>query len=139
MTLDEIKKRYCGVQDYMAHIKDGGCLFLCLCTIIEEVTGIHADVIGIITKSIQNGWISGDYTVNDSLAILNAFTGKKFKRIEVKKLPDEIKEKQFTIEKWYNEKTGFNHFRRRFVDTLLNSQTVKKGKFECYYIYSYEV
>lgn len=137
MTLQEIKDRYSGVQDLMKNIDSGGCLFLCLCTIIEEVTGKPADIAGIVHKSRLAGWLSSDYTVEDSLAILNFFTGKTFKRVEVSKLPDVIKDNEFTIEKWYNKTTGYDHFRRRFVDTLLNSQTVKKGKLVGYYIYSY--
>ena len=139
MTRQEIKERYEGVQDYMGGIKDGGCLFLSLCTIIEEVTMKPADIAGIVRLSVNNGWIKLDYTVNNSIAILNHFTSKEWKRIEVSKLPTEIKDNEFTIEKWYNKSTGYNHFRRRFVDTLLNSQTVKKGKLEGYYIYSYTV
>ena len=137
MGLSKIKSRYTGIQTKLKDISNYGCLFLSLCTIIEEVTEKEADIIGIIQESMAKKWLADDFTVNDSLAILSSFTGRNWKREIVNKLPDVIKDNEFTVEKWRNPKTGGNHFRRRFVDTLINSQTVKIGKLECYYIYSY--
>ena len=137
MNLSQIKSRYIGIQSKLKDIANYGCLFLCLCTIIEEVTGKEADLIGIIQESKAKGWLADDFTVNDSIAILNAFTGKNFKRDVVKVLPTIVNENDFTIEKWYNPKTKGNHFKRRFVDTLENSVTVRIGKIEAYYIYSF--
>lgn len=137
MDLSKIKSRYSGVQTRLKNISDYGCLFLALCTIIEEVTGKEADIIGIIQLSRQKGWLSADYTVEDSIAILNEYTGKSFKREIFETLPDTIKDNEFTIEKWFNPRTGYTHFKRRFVDTLLSSVTVKEGRIKEYYIYSY--
>lgn len=137
MNLSQIKSRYIGIQSKLKNIADYGCLFLSLCTIIEEVTGKEADLIGIIQESKSKGWVRDDYTVENSIAILNAFTGKKFRRNIVKELPENIGDNEFTIEKWYNPKTKGNHFKRRFVDTLVNSNTVRIGTIEAYYIYSY--
>ncbi len=58
-----------------------------------------------------------------------------FKRIETPTLPSVINDNQFTIEKWFNPRTKFTHFKRRFVDTLQSSVTVKEGKVIEYYIY----
>jgi len=137
MTLNEIKTRYKGIQSKLKFINDCGCLFLCICTIIEEVNGKPVDLIDVIQKSKANKWLAEDYTVNDSLMILNKFTGKNFKRKIVKELPSVIKNNEFTVEKWLNPKTGGNHFKRRFVDTLTSSQTVKTGTLQEYYIYYY--
>jgi len=137
MNLSQIKTRYAGIQTRLKNISDYGCLFLCLCTIIEEVTGNYADIVNIVQESMAKKWLAEDYTVNDSIAILNAFTGKNFKRDIVKKLPDVIEDNQFTIEKWLNPKTKGNHFKRRFVDTLVSSVTVNTGYILEYYIYSY--
>lgn len=144
MDLSKIKSRYSGVQTRLKNISDYGCLFLALCTIIEEVTGKEADIIGIIQLSRQKGWLSADYTVEDSIAILNEYTGKSFKREIFGTLPAVIKDNEFTIEKWYNERINekgetvkYTHFKRRFVDTLLSSVTVKDGRIKEYYIYSY--
>ena len=136
MNITQIKSRYKGIQSKLNQIGDYGCLFLCLCTIIEEVTGKPADVFSIIQESMSEGWLADDYTCKDSLAILNRFTGKKFKRVESITLP-EIKDNQFSIEKWYNPRTRYTHFKRRFVDTLISSVTVKEGYLKEYYIYSY--
>lgn len=136
-NLSRIKLRYAGIQSKLEGIDEGGCLFLCLCTIIEEVTGLPCDIIGILQESMAKGWVKKDYTVADSLALLNEYTGKKFRRVEVATLPAEIKDNEFSIEKWFNPRTGFTHFKRRFVDTLASSVTVKEGFIKEYYIYSY--
>lgn len=138
MNYSCLKSRYNGIQSKMKKIGESGCLFLSLCTIIEEVTNKEADIIGIIQESMAKGWLTESYTVKDSLALLNAYTGKRWSRIEVKELPIVINDNDFTIEKWVNPKTGGNHFRRRFVDTYTDSNTVRTGKLECYYIYTYK-
>lgn len=133
----ELKERYDGIQTKMKGIADGGCLLLALCSVIEETTGKPADLIGIIQKSLEKKYLLTDYTVNDSLMLLEEFTGKKWIRREVKELPIVINDNDFTIEKWYNPKTKGNHFRRRFVDTVTDSNTCRIGGIECYYIYTY--
>jgi hypothetical protein len=92
MTLTQIKERYTGIQTKLKTIDTDGCLFLCLCSIIEEVTNAPADIIGIIQLSKKRGWLSDEFTVNDSLELLRAFTGKIWKRTEPKKLPEIIKD-----------------------------------------------
>lgn len=113
MTLNQIKERYSGVQDLFKGLDTDGCLLLSLCTIIEEVTGKSADLVDIVHTSRLSGWLSNDYTVENSLAILNHFTGKEFKRKEIEKLPEKINDNDYTVEKWYNKATGYTHFRRR--------------------------
>jgi hypothetical protein len=137
MTLTQIKERYTGIQTKLKTIDTDGCLFLCLCSIIEEVTNAPADIIGIIQLSKKRGWLSDEFTVNDSLELLRAFTGKIWKRTEPKKLPEIIKDNEFSIEVWQKPNSKAKHFKRRFTDTLINSQTVKIGSITEYYIYSY--
>ena len=146
MTIPEIKARYNGIQTMMKNFSDSSCNLLSLCTIIEEITGKPADLIGIVqwgkstkvTNSNKNV-IDDDWTVNDNFAILSKFSGKtKWKRTEVTKLPDNIKDNQFTFEIWKKKPTdAAMHVKRRFVDTLINSQTVKIGSIAKYYIYEY--
>ncbi|MBO7715806.1 MAG: hypothetical protein J6S85_19745 [Methanobrevibacter sp.] len=137
VTRNTIKIRYNGIQTLLKHISDGGCLFLSLVSIIEEVTGQVADVFDIIQISMKSKWLTPEFEVNNSIAILETFTDKIWSRIELPALPSEIRENEFTIEKWYNPKTKFTHFRRRFVDTLISSKTVAEGYLKEYYIYSY--
>lgn len=85
---------------------------------------------------MSKGWLKEDYTCENSISILNSATEKKFSRRIVEKLPDVIKDNEFTVEKWYNPRTKYTHFKRRFVDTLKSSVTVKEGKIKEYYIYS---
>jgi hypothetical protein len=146
MTIPEIKARYNGIQTMMKNFSDSSCNLLSLCTIIEEITGKPADLIGIVqwgksTKvaNSSKNIIDDDWTVNDNFAILSKFSGKtKWKRTEVTKLPDNIKDNQFTFEIWKKKPTdAAMHVKRRFVDTLINSQTVKIGSIVKYYIYEY--
>lgn len=86
---------------------------------------------------MAKGWLASDFTVNDSLAILRAFTEKMWKRDVVKKLPDTIRDNEFSIDVWQKPKSAGKHFKRRFVDTLANSQTVRNDRIIEYYIYGY--
>ena len=146
MTMNEIKKRYNGIQTLMKNFSDSSCNLLSLCTIIEEITKKPADLIGIVqwgrnTRVVNSTKfvIDADWTVNDNFAVLSKFTGKKkWRRIEVTKLPEKIADNQFTFEIWKKKPDDIAmHVKRRFVDTLINSQTVKIGKIEKYYIYEY--
>lgn len=137
MNISQLKSRYTGIQTKLSKIGSDGCLFLCLCSIIEEVTGNPCDIIGMVQECMAKNWLLNDFTVNDSLAILKAYTGKSFRRVEVNKLPEIIRDNEFTVEKWFNLRTGYTHFKRRFTDTLASSVTVKEGSIKEYYIYSY--
>lgn len=137
MNISQLKSRYTGIQTKLEKISSDGCLFLCLCSIIEEVTGLPCDIIGIVQESMAKKWLEKDFSVADSLSLLNEYTGKRFRRVEVTKLPEIIRDNEFTIEKWFNPRTGFTHFKRRFADTLSSSVTAKEGYIKEYYIYSY--
>ena len=138
MNVSKLKSRYSGIQTRLKEIGNYGCLFLSICSIIEEFTGKEADIIGIVQESMARGWLERDFTVSSSIEILTAFTGKRWSRRIVQKLPDTIADNEYTVEKWLNPNTNGNHFRRRFVDTLIDSKTVKIGRIVAYYIYSYE-
>ena len=146
MTINQIKNRYNGIQTMMKDFSNSSCNLLSLCTIIEEITGAPADLIGIVqwgrttlVKHTSYPVIAEDWTVNDNFAVLSKFTGKKkWKRTEVTELPKKIADNQFTFEIWKKSPdVAEMHVKRRFVDTLINSQTVKNGKIVKYYIYEY--
>lgn len=131
------KDRYTGIQTLLGNCANGGCLFLCLCSIAEELTGHPVDLIDIIHKSLANKWITEQFYINDSLAILNHLTGKQWIRYTAGALPATIPVNDYTVAIYYNARTGFNHYRRRGYDTLTNSITVKEGTLVGYYIYSW--
>lgn len=133
-----VKDRYTGIQDLFKVVGSDGCLFLSLCSIIEEVNEQPVDIIDVLKTSIDNKWVDEKMYVLDSLALLGHWTNKKWARKEVASLGI-IRDNDYTIAKWYNSRTGFTHFRRRGWDTVVNSQTVKQGKLKGYYIYTYEV
>lgn len=146
MTITQIKNRYSGIQTLMKNFSDSSCNLLSLCTIIEEITNKPADLIGIVqwgrNTHVVNSTkfvIDSDWTVNDNFAVLSKFTGKKkWRRTEVTELPKKIADNQFTFEIWKKKPTdAAMHVKRRFVDTLINSQTVKNGQIVKYYIYEY--
>lgn len=113
-----------------------GCLFLSLLSIAEEYTGRCLDFISCYTIATANGCMDKNFYMNDQERLLNLLTGKTWKKEVMTKLPDPVPEPMYTIERWYNDKTKFTHFKRRGFDTLINSNTVANGKLDCYYCYT---
>lgn len=144
MTLAEINKRYVGIQDVIGKMMwSDCCLFLCLLTIADEQDAKY-NLIDVISESRAKEWLAEDFTVRESTRILHLLTGKEYVRDvyspeEFQKILDAgMSDDWFSIEKWKRVKDNnevVTHFRRRFCDTLLNSQTVKYGKLVEYYVY----
>ena len=134
LTQAAVVRRYEGVQTFLTE----GCLFLSLCSIAEQVVNEHIDILSAIQFAKAEGWIdkNNDMTKDSQCALLGFLTGKKWHRDEMIYLPNPVPEEMYTVEKWRRDNA--THFRRRFVDTVTNSVTVAKGKFECYYGYTYE-
>lgn len=133
MTIEQVKNKWSGIQTCWKE----GCYFFTLLTILDEL-GIQYDMHAITRFAIDNNYIKADGYVLEPLLFLKVATGKRFTMKVVQTLPDNIADNQFTIEKWYNAATGYTHFKRRFVDTLIDSLTVKNGKLSCYYIFTCE-
>lgn len=132
-----VKERYTDIQTILGNCHEGGCLFLCLCSIAEEQAGKHVDLIDVIKTSMSRGWITSQFWVNDSLAILNYLTGKIWSRRTVTTLPPIMDTAEYSVMIYYNTRTRYHHYRRRGYDTLTSSTTVKEGIVEGYYIYSW--
>lgn len=136
MTNEKLKSRYAGAQTFL---KDG-CLFLSLSSIIEQYTGNPLDILGTLSYCKKQGYINADndMTVEGQLKYLRDLTGRTWIRTVVKQLPATVPENMYTVEKWLNARTGYIHFKRRFMDTLTNSVTVKEGTLTDYYCYSHD-
>ena len=63
----------------------------------------------------------------------DVITSEKMNKIE--ETLEVINDNEYTVAVWYNERTQFKHFRRRYFDTLLNSVTVKEGSIAYYHIF----
>lgn len=131
------KERYTDIQTILQNCGANGCLFLSICSIAEEQIGIHVDLIECIKTCLSRGWLTEQFYVKDSLAILNYLTGKTWFRNEYRELPLTLSGNQYVVVIYYNRRTGFTHFRRRAYDTIKDSVTVKEGVIIGYYIYSY--
>ena len=124
------KQRYSGLQTLFGVAHDTSCLFLCMLSIAEEQTGHDIDFIAAYQSCLKAKAIDEQfYCVNQEL-ILETLTGKKWTKQVLSKLPD-------TVEKWYNPRTNFTHFKRRAFDTLKSSVTVKEGRLVEYYTYTW--
>jgi hypothetical protein len=132
-----VKDRYNGIQDSLKFCGEFGCHFLTLLTIIEEDIGQEVDLIDAIRVSQSKGWFTSDFEGIDALAFLKHYTNKTWYRKPVKSLPAKIKDNEYTEVKYYNPKTKYTHFRRRGIDPLVNSVTVRDGYILEYYIYWY--
>ena len=134
----DVKERYEGMQTVFEKAGESACLFLSLLSIAEEYTGLPVDFIVAYRKCTEQGLIEKDFFCNDQEKMLYAFTGKKWKKTVMKELPNPVPDGMFTIEKWYNPRTDFTHFKRRTFDTLESSVTVKEGYIKEYYCYEVE-
>lgn len=132
------KERYNGIQTVFEKAGESACLFLSLISLAEDYTGLPVDFIVAYRKCIELGLIREDFYCNDQEKILYEFTGKKWKKTVLKKLPDPVPENMYTVEKWHNRRTGFTHFKRRGWDTLKSSVTTREGKISEYYCYTVE-
>lgn len=147
----DVRGKYIGIQSRMksasneiAKFGDYSCLFLCLCSIADEFnhafhTGGEVDIMRTYLDCKDKGWIGEDFYCINQESILEHLTGFKWKKNVVKKLPDSVPAEMYTVEKWMNPKTGGNHFKRRWGDTLVDSNTVKIGRIVSYYTYTVQM
>ena len=131
------KQRYSGLQTLFGVAHDTSCLFLCMLSIAEEQTGHDIDFITAYNVCLKMGAIDEQFYCTNQELILKILTGKEWTKQIIHKLPDKIPDKMYTVEKWYNPRTNFTHFKRRAFDTLKASVTVKEGKLVEYYTYTW--
>lgn len=86
---------------------------------------------------MSKGWLRDDFLVKNAPAILKHYTNKKWTKKSVSELPH-IGDNDYTVVVYYNSRTGYTHFRRRYFDTLVSSVTVQEGVIQGYYIYTVE-
>lgn len=130
----QIHEIYTGLQSRLGN--SDACHFLCLCSIIHEYRGRPVDILGLASHALAEGWLREDYYVRDALAILYYATKKRWSVYKTTENPGNARDSQYTELEWYNSRTGYTHFTRRYVDTLQNSVTVAEGKVKSYRIYS---
>lgn len=142
MTREQIKQKYDGLQTkalkaakQLSHMGDWACLFMSLCSIAEEQSDREMDIVTAYIKCLEAKYVDNEWTCLDQCAILQLLTGKKWTRRTVASL-GVVADNEYTVEKWVRGKN--THFRRRYVDTVKDSKTVKYGKLDCYYIYKVE-
>lgn len=131
---EEIQDIYNGLQTKLGN--NDACHFLVLCTIIHEYRRVPVDILGLVSTCLHKGWIRNDFYVKDALAILQYCTGKRWSVRTETELPSYIADNEYTEIMWV--RGSREHFTRRYVDTLRNSQTVKYGRIKEYRIYTVE-
>ena len=142
-----VRAKYIGLQTWgkknaytMNVFGDYACFFLSLCSIADEYNesyhnNYRVDILCALKMALDNDWIDKEYTVKNPTAILEYLTGAKWSKETVTTLPSYIPDNTYTIAVYYNPKTNFTHFRRRWGDTLIDSKTVKEGKIKEYRIF----
>lgn len=131
----EVGRRYKSIQTVFNKAGAEGCLFLSLLSIAEQYLNTTIDFIDAYYKCLYAGWILEDFYCIDQEQILKLFTNKYWTKTVCTTLPDPVPDNMYTIEKWYNPRTGLTHFKRRAFDTLKSSITVKEGSIIEYYCY----
>lgn len=132
------KQRYTEIQTLLEKCGETGCHFLSLLSIIEEVNNEPVDLIEAIKVCLLKKYIDEDFFVKAGDELLEYFTGRKWVRKEVEKLPSKIEDNWYTEAIYFNPKTNKYHYRRRGFDTLKDSITVKEGYALKYYIWSFK-
>ena len=131
----DVKRRYEGIQTVLGVCGAEGCHFLTLLTIAEEHSGKTFDLIDTIHVCIDLKYVRPDFYVLKDCEILRLLTGKKWTRKDVEKLPP-IGDNDYTEAIYFNPRTQFHHYRRRYMDTLEHSVTVEEGYIESYRVYT---
>ena len=138
-----IKERYDGLQTLFKAAYESACHFLTLCSIADEYRADHKlpyiDLIWAIRTCRSRQLIDDEFYVkDDGTGVLKLLTdGQKWSRKDVAKL-GKVGDNDYTEAEWFNPRTGYTHFRRRYVDTLRDSVTVAEGYIKQYRIYTVE-
>lgn len=132
-----VKEHYEHLQTIFGTAKESACHFLTLCSIAEEATGVWIDVVAAMFLLQSKGLMDSEFYIkDDGCKVLSLLTnGKKWTRKDVEKLPP-IRDNDYTEAVYFNPRTQFKHFRRRYFDTLKDSVTVKEGHIIQYRIYT---
>lgn len=136
-----IQERYEGLQTLALALHEEGCHFLTLCSIADEWRAEHRkpyiDLIEAIRLCQSKGYLKeGFYVYDDGTHVLSLLTnGQKWSRRDVEALPV-IRDNDYTEAIYFNPRTDFKHFRRRYFDTLSSSVTVREGYIVGYRIYT---
>lgn len=142
------RSRYIGFQSrilrragMLSRMGDYSCLFLCLCSIADEWRAERmksgVDILALAMDARDSGFLDDEWTCRTT-DILRLATGVGWKKSEVRRIPSLLPENMYTVEKWFNRRTGLTHFRRRWGDTLDDSVTVREGRLEGYYVFEPE-
>lgn len=132
----DVRERYEGLQTRLDGIDSDGCYFLSLLSVAEEACGRKIDLIDAVNLARRRKLVEEKFYVLDPCALLSALAGGRWTRKVVETL-GEVKDNEYTVAKWRNERTGFTHFRRRYFDTLESSVTVKEGRIVGYYVFAW--
>lgn len=136
-----VKERYEGFQTLALELHKDGCHFLTLCSIADEYRYDHSlpyiDLIESFRLLQSKGLIARDcFIKDDGTNVLSLLTdGAKWTRKDVVKL-GHIRDNDYTEAVYFNPRTQYHHFRRRYFDTLEHSVTVEEGYVESYRIYT---
>lgn len=134
----DVRARYEHLQTIIEQNGKSGCLFLSLLSVAEEMSGKRIDMIDAIRDAQEQGWLGKDFTCNNQLAMLNRWTGKNWQRtvIPYEKFDSRcVGTKDYTIMKYVRGTT--THFKRRPFDVYKDSLTVRQGKCEAIYMYTW--
>lgn len=135
-----VKQRYEGLQTALERCGADGCHFLTLCSIADEYRVSHGlpyiDLIEAIRTCQSRGLLRADFYIkDDGTNVLRLLTNKKWSRKDVETLGP-IYDNDYTEAVYFNPRTQFRHYRRRYMDTLDHSVTVEEGYIEQYRIYT---
>lgn len=126
---------YTHIQNLLLNIGKSGCLFLCLTFIAENFLKKSVDFVSLARVAYRKGWLTEDFYIKDSLAILKEATGREWRRKIIKNESDESTAEPYAlIEKWV-QPNGITHFTPAVCNIYKDSVTMKVGYLMEYYAY----
>lgn len=114
------------------NLASDGCYFLAICELGERIAHRPVDVVETAVVAIKSEWVTSAFKVMHPDKLLEFITDRKFKVSSPTEKPAGC---MYYVEKWHNNRTGFDHFRLHDWDSLTNSVTVREGYIEDYRIF----
>ena len=118
-----------GLQNTLLQdMSDYGCYFIDLCKVIEMETRKEINLIDMAYYAIQRNYMGNDFEMKLPAKFLEDFLNTKVTIHYTTTKPNT----RYYVECWYNDRTGYTHFKLPDWDSLTDSVTVKEGYIKSY-------
>lgn len=138
MRQNEILYELNKLETICQNINKAGCYMMCLSFAALHSESNFDQLLGIYKTLVDQRWVDDDCYVKDPCSILKYFTGNDFKVEKTHVYDDEA---DIKIARFFNKRTGLNHFvlmqdeKAVLWDPVENSVTVREGYIESWRLF----